>query len=180
MLLPIVAVLLAGLFVAPYPSAPILMYHKIGEHKDILYVREKLFQRQMAYLKKNNYNVVPLDTLVDKIKNGENIPRKWVVITFDDDHENLYTKAYPILKKHQFPAIVFLAFDAIGKGASLSWDQITEMQRSGLITFGYHSLSHVMLPLLTEEEATREIDKRPLEEKLGQKGGLLRLSKRSV
>ncbi|HOY24781.1 MAG TPA: polysaccharide deacetylase family protein, partial [Cellvibrio sp.] len=61
------------------------------------------FIAQMDYLAKNNFNVVPLAELTEKLKRGDALPDKTVAITFDDSYADVYTSAYPILKKRGWP-----------------------------------------------------------------------------
>jgi peptidoglycan/xylan/chitin deacetylase (PgdA/CDA1 family) len=55
------------------------------EPQDSYYVSPEIFDKQMAWLKANNYQVISYDTLY-KALTSENsrLPSKAVVITFDD------------------------------------------------------------------------------------------------
>ncbi|MCM8800954.1 MAG: polysaccharide deacetylase family protein [Candidatus Omnitrophica bacterium] len=154
---------------------PILMYHSITEQVqpgNRLQVSKDAFTRQMQFLKKHNYRVIPLEELGDLIKAKKKIPYKTVVITFDDGYKDNYLYAFPILKKYNLYATIFLIVDEIDRPQQdrLSWEEIRQMQDSGIITFGSHSLDH---PFLTElsslDELRRQIfdSKRILEERLG-------------
>ena len=90
----------------------ILMYHRIADNSiDILpyysqlNVSVKSFEEQIIYLKKN-YNII-------RVEDIENAPENSVIITFDDGYLDNYTNAYPILKKYDVPATIFVAADAI-------------------------------------------------------------------
>ena len=56
-----------------------------------------------------------------------------MVITIDDGYESTYRHAFPILKRHGFPATVFVYTDFLGGGDALTWPQLQEMSASGLI-----------------------------------------------
>jgi len=91
-----------------------------------------------------------------------------VVITIDDGFAEVLTLAYPVLRRHHFPAIVFLVsglvgdadrWDAAGTLAGrplMSWPQIAGLARDGL-GFGAHTRSHPRLPAIAPEQARDEI-----------------------
>lgn len=159
--------------------APILMYHAVRSDAPRgagLVVSARSFERQMCFLKERHYNVVPLEEIAAMIKEKKKIPPKTIAITFDDGYWDNYTYAYPVLKKYNLPATVFLITNEVdnlvGLGDKLTWENISLMQGSGLITFGSHTLSHrVLADIKSEEELRKEIfdSKRVLEEKLNRK-----------
>jgi peptidoglycan/xylan/chitin deacetylase (PgdA/CDA1 family) len=138
---------------------PILMYHYISDNPDPKdKVREKLsitpdkFDAQMTYLAQHGYTTISLDTLYDIFNGQVNAPVKSIILTFDDGFVDFYFNAYPILQKYNFYAISFIITGAVGQDRYLSWDQIREIQSSGFISFGAHSVSH---PNLTKLSYTR-------------------------
>jgi peptidoglycan/xylan/chitin deacetylase (PgdA/CDA1 family) len=149
---------------------PVMMYHNVG-YTDVLKpntVSPENFERQMAYLKDHGFHAASFDDFVQSIVGGPALPRKSVVITFDDAYEDNYTHAFPALKKYGFPAIVFAPSDLIGTPGHLTWDQAREMMKGG-VTFGSHTRSHAYLPDLPSEDQLDEIrgSKRILEQQLG-------------
>jgi peptidoglycan/xylan/chitin deacetylase (PgdA/CDA1 family) len=78
------------------------------------------------------------------------------IITFDDANESVYTKAYPFLKAHSIPFIVFITKELIGKPNFLSKEQIVEMANDPLCTIGSHALQHKMFRYMTANEALEE------------------------
>ncbi|MBI4313536.1 MAG: polysaccharide deacetylase family protein [Candidatus Omnitrophica bacterium] len=164
---------LAGFLIKPQPyyCVPVLMYHEvdprpIGESR--LIVSPRSFDRQMGLLKRRRAQAVPFSEVVESFKTGKGLPKNAVALTFDDGFENFYTNAWPVLKKYDFPAIVFIITQEVGKPGFLTWDQIVELDRAG-VTIGSHSIDHPWLPALREEDLRRELveSKRILEEKLG-------------
>lgn len=146
-----------GILVCHY-TTPILMYHYINDEEPLrskLGVSIKSFERQMRFLKEHKYNVIPLDELVNAIKAGQRLPAKTVCITFDDGYLDNYTNAYPILKKYNLPAAIFVVIDRIGKRLGnddyMNWRQIEEVAGSGLISIGSHSMTHPNLSEVTSE-----------------------------
>jgi peptidoglycan/xylan/chitin deacetylase (PgdA/CDA1 family) len=160
-------------------TVPILMYHYINDeepHKSKLGVSPEAFERQMRFLSEHKYNVLPLEELVNIIKEKKKFLPKTVAITFDDGYLDNYTNAYPVLKKYMIPATIFVVINRIGKRLGsddyMSWQQIKELSDSGLVTIGSHSMNH---PNLTEVDADDKLkyeileSKRILEETLHKK-----------
>jgi peptidoglycan/xylan/chitin deacetylase (PgdA/CDA1 family) len=154
---------------------PVVMYHsvsEISEPKNRTHVSTAVFERQMLFLKKHHYNVLPLTKVAELIKNHQKIPAKTIAITFDDGYKNNYTYAYPILKKYNLPAVIFIILDEVGRpqGDRLDWAQIKEMQATGLITIGSHALGpEPLINYKSEEVLRRQIfdSKRLLQQNLG-------------
>jgi len=167
-------ILLAGLARQRY-TAPIIMYHYVhygANADDKLVVTPEAFQRQMRFLKERHYNVIPLEALAVLIKEKKKIPGRTIAITIDDGHKDNYNYIFPVLKKYNLPATMFLIVDEIGRAQNdrLSWGEIKEMQDSGLISFSSHALgAEPLVNIKSEEELKRQIfeSKRILEEKLG-------------
>lgn len=152
---------------------PILFYHKINRiHPDAkvgnLYVAPGDFYNQMRYLKWRGYTTISLDEVLNGISLKGKLPKRPVVLTFDDGYEDNYTYAFPILKKFGFTATIFLITRDI-RGLSgwkdseetiqeplLSWDHIKEMADYG-IDFQSHTHTHPSLPKLDAQKIKEEI-----------------------
>ncbi|MBU0908856.1 MAG: polysaccharide deacetylase family protein [Proteobacteria bacterium] len=117
-----------------YQTVPILTYHNFSESKEeLMVVRESDFAAQMQYLKDNGYTPISLDELFDFLKYRKDIPPKAVVITIDDGWRGVYDIAYPILKKFDYPATLFIYTDLInGSRKTLSWDMVAELDKAGI------------------------------------------------
>ena len=152
-----------------------LMYHHVGILDDPqaeqfpFTMRPDMLERQILFLKANGYTPISLEELTTAYRAGKSSIQKPVMLTFDDGYLDNYQNLFPLLKKYNVPALIFLITDRVGTPEYMSWDQIKEMQDSGLVSFGSHSLSHRRLRSLPDEEIVREIteSKRVLEEKLG-------------
>jgi len=96
-------------------EAFVLAYHRVlpcvedgnGYVQPGMYVRSDTFRLQMSFLKEN-FDVLPLTELVDRISNGMEVA-KCCSITFDDGWVDNYHHAFPILLDLDLPATVFLA-----------------------------------------------------------------------
>lgn len=96
--------------VSPHASAAILMYHSVmadpSAHTDLLggiVHSETEFRAQMQVLSRE-FRAVSLGKLVDILKTGEEIPKRSVVVTFDDGYTDNRDVAMPILNELGIPA----------------------------------------------------------------------------
>jgi peptidoglycan/xylan/chitin deacetylase (PgdA/CDA1 family)/ribosomal protein S18 acetylase RimI-like enzyme len=162
----------------------ILAYHRISDSSGSNYaVKEEEFKRHILYLL-HNYHIVGLAEIVDYIKGKTDLPDNALAITFDDGYEEIYRSAYPILKRYNLPACVFLVTGYIDTQGEFSWDewfglennkllswaQVKEMSENG-ITFGIHTSTHPNLARLSPQQVTQEISasQAALEKALGKK-----------
>lgn len=145
-----------------YP-VPVLAYHKIDSKKElgITSISPSKFEKQIEFLKQSGYIGISPQSLFDQI-NG-----KSVLITFDDGYEGIYKYAYPIIKKHDFTAIIFLTTGYIGnynkwdaspgpRFKHLSWQQVKEMSDNG-IYFGSHGVRHLFLTKHKDKDIEYEL-----------------------
>lgn len=133
-------------------AVTILCYHRFGSRASNLSVTPAAFEAQMAYLAKHGYAVIALSRLAAFLEGREALPKKAVVITIDDGYRSAYDVAFPVLKKHRFPATVFLYTDFVGAPDALSWAQMREMSASGLVSIQPHSKTHSNLTLRLADE----------------------------
>ena len=104
----------------------ILVYHRvITDYKSwsIDTVDKTDFEKQMIYLQKT-HDIITLDKLVYALVKKKPLSKKTIVITFDDGYKDNYTNAFPILKKYNIPATIFLTTGHIGTDNIFWWDKI--------------------------------------------------------
>ncbi|WP_457600717.1 polysaccharide deacetylase family protein [Hydrogenivirga sp.] len=141
--------------------ATILLYHRFGDDRyPTTSVSMEDFVAQMRYLKEKGYRVIPMSELVKMLKEGRDIPDRTVVIAIDDGYRSTM-KAYRVLKEFNYPFIVFLYMEAVGRYPDfLTLEQIREMESSGLVEFENHSYSHKPFGLMRDvNEFVRDLDK---------------------
>ena len=166
-------------------EVPVVMYHRVinkSENEGIhgTYIYENIFREHMKYLKENNFSVITFEDLNNiGWRNRFDKNKKYIIITFDDGYVDNYELAFPILKKFNFKATIFL----MGESTYNEWDvkadgeksfplmsveMIKEMQDYG-IEFGAHTFNHPKLNKLSNDEIKHQIVdvKKPLEEKIG-------------
>jgi peptidoglycan/xylan/chitin deacetylase (PgdA/CDA1 family) len=84
----------------------ILMYHRVLKDEFINGLAPQEFEKQIAYIHKY-FNVVSIEDLLRDIKNNISKPYS-LALTFDDGHYDFYTSAWPILKKYNLPASLYI------------------------------------------------------------------------
>jgi peptidoglycan/xylan/chitin deacetylase (PgdA/CDA1 family) len=163
----------------------VLMYHKVNDvPANPVTVPTSLFAEQMAQLRELGYAVVGLDAVVAHYRDGAQLPRRPVLITFDDGYRDNLTHAAPVLERHGYPAVVFVPIGFLdgdrplpheeqlaARGvvnATVDWGSLSELEAAGLRVES-HGISHRALSTLPLDEAAREIvlSKLRLEERLG-------------
>ena len=154
----------------------ILMYHRIVDDAALshrfpqicVHVRE--FRRHLTLLERWGYTAV---TFVDYqlFMEGElNLPKKPVILTFDDGYADAFAHAVPLLQEFGLRAVFFVLADP--KIRTNIWDekdglpstplmnekQILELHEAGF-EIGSHSLSHATLTSASREQAWDEISR---------------------
>lgn len=151
---------IGGVYPGGIQTVPILCYHRFGSNRSKLSVTPAAFEQQMEYLAKNGYRVITLSQLAAFLSGREPLPKKSVVVTIDDGYRSIYEIAFPILRKYQFPATIFLYSDFVGLPDALTWTQMQEMMRSGLVEIQPHSKSHANLTLKLPRESEAQYRER--------------------
>lgn len=161
-------------------SLLILNYHHVDQvpHQAPLkgmFTTPSQLEKQILCLKDQDFQFTTLNRLAgDPAENKpENKPEnkiiKLVILTFDDGYRDNYENLYPLLMKHQIPAMIFLVAGSIGK-ENLTWSeaqdqsykslltvtQIQQMARDG-IEFGSHLMHHTHLDRLEDQAAYQEL-----------------------
>jgi peptidoglycan/xylan/chitin deacetylase (PgdA/CDA1 family) len=152
---------------------PALLYHHVGPSRPgtfpELTVSPQRFARHVRWLVQRGYvGIRPADWLA-WCRNARVLPRKPVLLTFDDAYADLTTYALPVLRRHNFGAAVFVVTQHIGdenkwdrlRGSQphrlMTADQIREWAACG-IEFGAHSRTHADLTTLSDRQMHEEID----------------------
>jgi len=111
----------------------------------------------MKYIKDNGYTTLTLKELYDYFENKTPVPDKSVVITLDDGYEDNYTAAFPILKKYDLKATVFVITSQTDKNAAyLTSAQIKEMDAAG-VQIESHTVTHRDLDTLSYNDQYKEL-----------------------
>lgn len=172
---------------------PVLMYHYIRVNPwptDTvgfgLSTPPQTFAEELDYYKSKGYTTITLGDLkkvleyatYEEIKDKQppkvtpptplKLPAKPLIITLDDGYEDAYTQALPILKERNMKAVEFVITGFVGLPNYLTWDEISEMDKSGTFEMESHTVHHYALTYSDDKTLTDELSqsKKDLEDHL--------------
>jgi peptidoglycan/xylan/chitin deacetylase (PgdA/CDA1 family) len=128
----------------------ILMFHHFAETGDpATVISAELFENHLIALRDAGYTTVSFEDLTDFVHYGKPLPQRPLIITIDDGYLSVYETAFPILKKHDMKATVFIIGVAHGQSyykdtghpvtPRFSDAEAQIMINSGLISIQSHS-----------------------------------------
>ncbi|MFA5975864.1 MAG: polysaccharide deacetylase family protein [Elusimicrobiota bacterium] len=140
-------------------SIPILLYHHVSPDRDIT---PDVFESQLRALLAQGYRSLSLEDVLRVIAGRSPANQRGFVVTFDDGYLDNWVYAFPILKKLNVKATIYVVTSYIERqtrpredvltldtrtqereiGQFLSWGEAREMLASGLVTFGSHTHTH--------------------------------------
>ena len=153
---------------------PILLYHQLVtllNKADYYHLPASEFEKQLAWLKANNYHTINLNDLVMiQLDQGRSIDSsinqvpetkdyglwtdKLIILTFDDGTRDHYLYAFPLLKKYDYTATFFIISSYID--TTLTEKEIKEMSDAGM-SIQSHTHTHKYLDELNASEIKKEL-----------------------
>ena len=143
---------------AEEPALQVLSYHDVKDYvagdydPDQYAVSTGNLIAQFTFLRDNGFHPVSIDDVIAAYDGRRPLPANAVLLTFDDGMESFYTRVYPLLKLFKYPAVIsvvtsWIESDVVLEYAGktrvsadfLTWDQLREMQASGLVEVASHS-----------------------------------------
>ena len=151
----------------------VLNYHAIADHSDDpvlapFSIPRRQFEEHLASLRRRGFHFVDAEATLAVARGKAVVPRRSVLLTFDDGYCDLVATVREILAPQTIPSLAFLVTGEMGgtnrwdqpAGSHprrlATWEEARELQRLG-VTLGSHSASHANLPTLPLAEAAREI-----------------------
>jgi poly-beta-1,6-N-acetyl-D-glucosamine N-deacetylase len=169
----------AYLHPAPFPylhpkarlaKVPVIMYHDILPEKKVFFdVTTVELEQHFELIKKSGATPISLDLLSIHLRTGIPLPKKPVILSFDDGYGGHYQYVYPLLKKYNYPAVFAIYIKGVGNNVGrthVSWKDLSEMVTNPLVTIASHSVTHPNdLRILPDDKLQMEIleSKRVLE-----------------
>lgn len=152
---------------------PILCYHSVARGwDDPVSIEPEDFERHCALLARNG-DTVPLSAVEDRLGAGAPPPRHAMVLTFDDGFADYLEHAVPIMKRHRLTATMYVVarsmedpdlpvdwitgLDPADAPPLMSRDQVRMLHDAGW-DIGSHSMRHLDLRTLTEDECRRDLE----------------------
>lgn len=118
-----------------------LMYHNITNDSsrwDDYCVPASTLDSDIAYFLDKGYIALTASELANE--NMSNLDGKNILLlTFDDGYSGWYTDAYPVLKKYNVKATMYIVGSKVDHYGYLTRYQIKELANSGLIEIGNHT-----------------------------------------
>lgn len=143
---------------------PILMYHYVSyapADADAvladLTVAPELFSEHLDKLKALGFTSVTMKQFWNAMLNGDPLPEKPVVLTFDDGYADAYLHATPRLLEKGMVGTFYVVSSFMDQPGYLTWGQAVEMRNAGM-EIGNHSVSHPNLSGRNDEFLRGEIE----------------------
>lgn len=151
----------------------VLSYHKVGRPSSddcdsCFYVPEDVFLSHLQTLRSGGWTVIDVATFLLCLDEPERLPQRAALITFDDGYLSSLTVAAPLLKKFEYPGIIFVPTLFIG-GTNVfdngvepeekicNWAELRELERCG-VSVQSHGISHRIFSSLSEAELITELE----------------------
>jgi peptidoglycan/xylan/chitin deacetylase (PgdA/CDA1 family) len=141
---------------ARHTPVPILVYHHLQGYlagNYLMYVGTSQFASQLWHLRHQGYHPVTMQQVWDAWTGGEKLPRRPVVLSFDDGYPDQYSNAARQLRRYHWPAVLNLV---VYRGMALSDAQVRRMVKWGW-EIGSHTLDHPILTRVSSATLRREL-----------------------
>ena len=146
-----------------------LTYHHIGEGTSQYTVSESQLRAQLAFLHGEGYVVEGFEQLEARLRSGQGVPHRYVILTVDDGFASSM-RAADLLEKEGFRASFFLTRDkCLTRPRFVQAPDIRELRKRGF-SVGTHGTTHRGLTFLSHENCVKEIkqSREWLEELIGE------------
>jgi peptidoglycan/xylan/chitin deacetylase (PgdA/CDA1 family) len=135
---------------------PVLLYHRLVPGNGAYSVAPALFDAQMRRLHDRGFEAITLGQYLRFVR-GEpvELPKRPILITFDDGHVSARENAEPVLARYGWSAVMYIPTGSVGRSGHLTWTELRQMQSSGRWQVDLHAGDgHV---LITADETGRRL-----------------------
>jgi peptidoglycan/xylan/chitin deacetylase (PgdA/CDA1 family) len=139
---------------------PVLMYHEVrvpppGAPNPGLFVSEKTFDAQAAWLARKGYRGISMAQLRQAWAGRRVLPKRPVVLTFDDGYRSVLQNVVPVLKRMRWPGVLYLALGNTRNPDGVTRPQVEQFVRDGW-ELGSHTINHLDLTTLGPAQLREE------------------------
>ncbi len=142
-------------------KVPMFMYHAVSDDLwgiESLFVSPSRLEEQLKYITENGYTPI----FFEDLEKADSI-EKPIILTFDDGYQDNYLQLFPLLKKYNVKATVFMIMGSVNAPYHLTQAQIKEMNDSGLVSFQSHTITHEFLSTRNAEQLDYELGQSKIE-----------------
>ena len=157
----------------------VLMYHRLVEsplpvNTKWHYVTVDNFKKQVQLIDRMGYTPITFYDYKLFLNDELTLPKKPIIITFDDGYLDTFNYAIPVLREYNMSAVIFVMGNRHLKRAH--WDELNEDDECPLMNdeqiriaksigfeIGAHSMNHLKLSGMTDERIYNEIYQSKLE-----------------
>lgn len=122
--------------------ATVFIYHRFGDSR---YPSTNTsladFRAHLDMLKTGGYTVLPLSSLVERLRNKAPLPTRCVAITVDDAFRSFLHGAMPLLREYGYPVTLFVNSGEMDGPDYLSWGELQQLAKEN-VEIGNHSAAH--------------------------------------
>jgi peptidoglycan/xylan/chitin deacetylase (PgdA/CDA1 family) len=139
-----------------FRGVAVLCYHGIRLSDDSvpfsdLHVTKATFERHCRLIA-NACNAISLSDFREARRNGRDLPRRSVIVTFDDGYRGVLDHALPVLERHGIPAAVFVSAGPVVERRHFWFDALCRRQGEGAV-LNARALPYQQWRALTEATA---------------------------
>lgn len=139
-------------------SFPILMYHSLAESEgNSLKVPPAEFKEHLKWLKENDYYTLTPEEAYTVLTENKKPAEKIVWITLDDGYLNNFTDGFPIFKELKMNGTINYITSKIENSSYFNLNQMKEMNQSDFISIESHTVSHLDLNTLEDDQIISEL-----------------------
>lgn len=157
-------------------AVPILMFHHISKDQvESNSLSEYLFEDLLKWIIANHYSTITFHDLNNYLLLDKPIPKKSVILSFDDGYTNNYFNAFRLLKQYSLKGSFGVIPNLVGTSAHntrwyMNWDEIKEMANAGM-EITSHTYTHPYLNKTKDSDLKHELldSKEEIEQQTGQK-----------
>jgi len=139
---------------------PVLLYHVVKPDPDpnnpYQFSLEE-FEKHMVYLHENGYRTLTMKQYFNILDKKAAMPKKPILLTFDDNSNDFYPYVYPVLQKYGMKATQFTVSDWVNGSWNMTSNEILAVMENG-VDIQNHSVSHPFLANLSREQQYEEIN----------------------